>query len=78
MTLFPVKAAHYWQKQRLRTKLGTAFLLITLVPFFILALAIHFIGHRFVSTIVMERNQFLAEHIGVHLEQMLGEKINTL
>ena len=78
MALFPHRAVLFWQKQRLRTKLGAAFLLTTLVPFFILALSVHFIGLRFVNTIVMERNQYLAEHIGVHLEQMLGEKISTL
>ena len=78
MNLSLKKVIRLWQQQRLRTKLGAAFLFTTLVPFFILALAIHFIGYRFVNTIVMERNQFLAEHIGVHLEQVLGEKISTL
>ena len=68
----------HWRLQSLRAKLATAFLLTMLMPFFVLTLAIHFIGLRFTNTIVMERNQFFAEHVGVHLEQMLSEKISML
>ena len=65
-------------QQSLRAKLASAFLLATLAPFSILALAVHVLGFRFAQTIVMERNQYLAEHIGVHLEQMLSEKAAIL
>ena len=72
------KARQIWYGLSLQSKLTASALMISLVPFFILAASANIIGHRFAKDIVKERNQYLAEHIAAHVEELLAEKVSTL
>lgn len=67
-----------WYQLSLRSKLIAASLSISLAPLLILAVSVRLIGQPFADAIIQERNQYLAEHIAAHVEELLAEKVSSL